>query len=94
MSYSIGAKSATKEALKTAITDELAKVPASQPVHETDINQAINAAVSLIDLMKDDPARDIRCSVSGSIWQKDDAIQQVSLNVQVNLVDREEAKTA
>lgn len=94
MSYSIGAKSATKDVLKKAISDELSNVPAQQPVHKADIDQAFNAAASLIDLMKDDPDRDIRCSVSGSIWSKEDAVQQVSLNVQVNYVDREKPTAA
>lgn len=88
MSYSIGVTSATTESLKIGIRDELSKVPAQQPVHEADIDQAFNAAASLIDLMKDDSARDLRCSVSGSIWKKDDAVQNVSVNVQVSYIDR------
>jgi len=90
MSYSIGATRATKAELETAIRDELSKVPVSQPVHEADIGQAFNAAKSLIDLMHDDPARDLYCSVSGSIWKNDAVVEQVSLNISISRQARKE----
>jgi hypothetical protein len=88
MSYSIGKTAPNKGELEIVIRDELSKVPEAQPVHLVDIDQAFNAAKSLIDLMTDDPARDLYCSVSGSIWKTDAGIQNVSVNVSVNLVDR------
>lgn len=91
MSYSIGALRATKAELEIAIRDELAKVPASQPVHKADINQAFHAAKSLLDLMHDDPARKLYCSVSGSIWKTEAGIEQLSLNVNVRHVDSDAA---
>lgn len=69
MSYSFQKKAATKADLETAVRDELAKIPTQQPVHEKDIDQAFNAAKSLIDLMTEDSSRDIACSVHGSIWE-------------------------
>ena len=88
MSYSINATKATKAELEIAIRDALSEVPKTQPVHEADIDQAFNAAKSLIDLMQDGPARDLYCSVSGSIWKTDTGIQSVGVNVSVNLTDR------
>lgn len=88
MSYSISAIRATKAEAEIAIRDELAKVPVSQPVHEADIDQAFNAAKSLLDLMQDDPARDLYCSVSGSIWKKETGVEQVSLNVSISYTTR------
>jgi hypothetical protein len=84
MSYSLSATRGTKGELEIAIRDELAKVPVSQPVHEADIDQAFNAAKSLLDLMHDDPARDLYCSVSGSIWKTDAGVENISLNISVS----------
>lgn len=84
MSYSIGATKATKAELEIAIRDALSEVPKTQSVHEADIDQAFNAAKSLIDLMQDDPVRDLYCSISGSIWKTDTSIQNVSFNIGVN----------
>jgi hypothetical protein len=83
MSYSIGATRATKAEVEVAIRDELAKVPTQQPVHEADIDQAFDATKSLLDLMDDDPARDIYCSVSGSIWKTETGVEQLSLNISI-----------
>ncbi len=88
MSYSISATRATKAEAEIAIRDELAKVPVSQPVHEADIDQAFNAAKSLLDLMHDDAARDLYCSISGSIWKTDAGVEQVSLNVSISYTAR------
>ena len=88
MSYSIGATSATKAELELAIRDKLAEIPVAQPVHKDDINQAFNAAKSLLDLMQDDPARDLYCFVSGSIWKKETGVENISLSVSINHVDR------
>jgi hypothetical protein len=84
MSYSIGAQRATKSELSDAIAAKLAKVPDQQPVHKVDIDQAIAASSSLIALMTDDPERDLYCSVSGSVWQKETGIEQLNLNVSLN----------
>lgn len=88
MSYSLSAQRATKDELEIAVRDELSKVPVSQPVHEADIDQAFNAAKSLIDLMQDDPARDLYCAVSGSIWKTDAGVQNVSLNISISYTER------
>lgn len=88
MSYSLSAQCATKVELETAIRDKLSEVPRTQPVHEADIDQAFNAAKSLMDLMQDDPARDLYCSVAGSLWKTDVGVQSVSLNVSLSYVER------
>ena len=88
MSYSFGAKAATKAELEIIVRDELAKVPQFQPVHEADVDQAFNATKSLIDLMPDDPGRDIGCSVSGSIYKIDAGIELLSLSINVGMQAR------
>lgn len=88
MSYSIGAKRATKDELEIAIRDELSKVPQSQPVHEADIDQAFNAMKSLLDLTFDDPARDLSCSVSGSISKTDAGVESISVAVNISHQNR------
>lgn len=88
MSYSLSATRPTKAELEIAIRDELAKVPVNQPVHEADIDQAFDAAKSLWDLMSDNPARDIYCAISGSIYKTESGVQSVGLNIHVSLQDR------
>jgi len=93
MSYSISAKRATKAELETAIKAELSRIPETQPVHTSDIDQAFAAAKSLIALVSDDPERDLYCSVCGSIWANDSGVQQVSVSANVNYVSREPPPT-
>ena len=88
MSYSLSVQRATKAELEIAVRDELSKVPEAQPVHAADIDQAFNAAKLLLDLMQDDPARDLSCSVSGSIWKEEAGIQSVSLSVSIAFQER------
>ena len=88
MSYSVGATRATKAELELAISSELSKVLEYQPVHKDDIDQAFNAVKSLLDLMQDDAARDLHCSVSGSIWKKETGIEDISLGINISRVDR------
>lgn len=88
MSYSVSATRATKGEVEITIRDELAKVPETQPVHVADIDKAFEAAKSLLDLMPDNPDRNVYCSVHGSIWKTDAGIQTVSLGVSVSLQDR------
>ena len=88
MSYSLSAQSATKAELELKLSAELSKVPETQPVHIDDIDPAFNAAKSLIDLMYDDPDRDIYCSVAGSIWKTDVGVQTLTLNISTSYVDR------
>lgn len=91
MSYSISAQRATKAELEIAIRDELAKVPVTQPVHEADIDQAFNAAKALLDLTTEDAARDIYCSVSGSLWKVNDKIENISVSVHISFQNRKVA---
>lgn len=91
MSYSFRAKAASKDLLEIAVRDKLSEVPKTQPVHEADIDQAFNAAKSLIDLVQDDPDRDVVCDVAGSIYKTEAGVQNVSVNVSVSFAAREAA---
>lgn len=90
MSYSIRVKNAEKSMLAVLVRDQLAEVLKTQPLHEKDVDQAFDAAQSLLDLMTDDPERDMVCSVSGSIWQTDAGVQSVSLNISVGYEKKKE----
>jgi hypothetical protein len=91
MSYTISAKRPTKDELELAIRDELAGVPKTQSVHEADIDQAFNAMKSLLDLMEDDPERDLYCAVSCSILKNEAGVQNIGLNVSISFTDRPKA---
>lgn len=88
MSYSVSAIGATREKVKTDIRSALDKVPEHQPVHVADIDQAYATAVLLVDLMHDDPERDLYCSVSGSIWKTETGVENISLNVSFSYTAR------
>lgn len=88
MSYSVNVTKPTKAELETAIGHEFLNVLSSQPAHASDIGQALAATKSLIGLMRDDPARDLSASVSGSIWKKDDGVENVSLSVALSYAER------
>ena len=88
MSYSVGATRATKAEVLVTLAEELSKVPVAQLVHQADAAHAFFAAKSLLDLMADDPARDIYCSVSGSIWKTDAGVQNISLSIRIRHEDR------
>ena len=88
MSYSFSVKRASKAELAMAVCEELDKVNEAQPVHKEDTTEAVDAVKSLIDLMADDPARDIIASVSGSIWKTDAGVQSLGLSVNLSFVAR------
>ncbi len=88
MSYSFNVTCATKAEIGAAVSAELNKVVEQQPVHKTDAAQALNATASLLDLTFDDPARDLACSVSGSIWVAEAGVEQVSLSINISHLAR------
>ena len=90
MSYSFNVTRATTSDLALALNEEFDKVVASQPVHQADIVHAEAAAKSLLDLMADDPARDLSASVSGSIWKTDAGVQSLGLSINLSFVARAE----
>ena len=88
MSYSFNATSSDKDSLAVAVRDKLAEVIQSQPLHEADADQAFEAANSLIKLLSEDAARELYCSMSGSIWKNEAGVQSLGLNISVGFKDR------
>lgn len=83
MSYSFSVTKPTKTELVDAISAEMAKVVASQPVHEADAGKAIEVSADLLGMLQDDAARDVTAAVNGSIWKTDAGIQSLALSVSV-----------
>ena len=90
MSYSFNVIRASKADVAMAVCEELDKVNEAQPVHKEDTTEAVDAVKSLIDLMADDPARDIIASVSGSIWKTDAGVRSLGLSINLSFVARAE----
>ncbi len=88
MSYSFSVRAATKAEAVAKVTDELAKVVQSQPVHSEDRDLAQNTAENFIGLLVGDETKDVAVSMNGSIWKSDTGIRQASVNVSANLVDK------
>lgn len=92
MSYSIGAWGVTKVEVKEKLAAQFAQVLEGQPIHSADIEQAKAAANAFIDLLPNDPAKDIHVSVSGSVsWLGDLNMPNVvgaSVNIGASLVPK------
>jgi hypothetical protein len=67
MSYSFQLQAASKAEAKARVAHELAKVAAQQPAHAQDMGPAVTAAHAFIDLLHDDPEKDVMVSMHGSV---------------------------
>lgn len=93
MSYSFVVSGATKNAVKDAVAAKMEAIAAVQACHLRDIKQACQAATMFIDLLEDDPSRDISVNMSGSLsgtWQGTDVtrITAAAVSVQAGLYPR------
>ena len=91
MSYSFTVKAPTKPQALTAARDELVKVHTAQAWHSHDFGRAHAAAEALVSLLAEDEddTQDVSISMNGSITVTDAGVQQVSCNVDAQLVTRE-----
>ena len=90
MSYSIGAKGATKAECVEAAKNELSKVLDYQPEHAQDIEQAKAAAQAFVEALPDVPeGKMVSVSVYGSIsWSGEDKrAHYISCTVNASFVD-------
>ena len=94
MSYSFSVRGATKAEVLVKVRDELVKVVAAQANHKDDCDQAHEVAELFVNLLADDPDRDVVVSVNGSLGWTLDADQKprysnASVGVQAYLTTRE-----
>lgn len=90
MSYSFNIRAATKDEAREKVAAELDKVVASQPIHAADSKQAMDAAASFIDVIRDDETQDILVSVSGSVsWTGDSEINSANVSVTAYLTAKQ-----
>jgi hypothetical protein len=88
MSYSFSVSAPSKDEAKTKVRDELVRVTTAQPVHALDSDQAFEAVAAFIELLHDDPTRDVSASISGSISTTDQNVTHANVNVTVQLAAR------
>lgn len=88
MSYSFSVRGATKQAILSAVAEEMAKVVASQPVHAADQQAVMANATAVVGLMADDESRDISISCNGSIWTGVGGVQKVGISASANFIDK------
>lgn len=90
MSYSISARGADKASAKAAIAAEFeAKVLALQPAHAADRDQALAVAGVFIDMLADDPEKDIAVSLNGSLgWTEPGKFHWASVGCSAGYVKR------
>ena len=87
MSYSIGAKGATKDAVREELAGKMAEVVATQPVHAADKDQALTAADAFLSLLPDTPpaGQEFNVSLSGSVCTGTDGLVSTGVNVYASL---------
>lgn len=85
MSYSFNVRASTKEVAIDLAAKKLLEVAEAQPMHEFDIDKALDAVRSFAQLIPESPDHDISISVSGNLgWVGDPhAIVSVSVGVSV-----------
>lgn len=95
MSYSFSVRGTTKAEVTSKISDELAKVVASQPIHAADRAQAQAAAEAFVALIPPSADnKDFYVSVSGSLgWNgnlgEGHVVTSASVNVSASLIAKE-----
>lgn len=88
MSYSFSVTAATKNEAIQKVSEQLDAVVSGQPVHAADKAQALAAAVIFVNVLMDDPAKDIVVSLNGSIWSTENGVAQLNVGVSAGLRDK------
>ena len=87
MSYSFNVKGATKLGAAQKAVEEMNKVVSGQPIHAKDKEAVLATVENVLDVLQDDPERDVSLSVNGYVsWTEGDQITQVSVQVAASLV--------
>jgi len=90
MSFSFQVRAADKDALREAISVELDKVVAAQPVHAADKPLVAVVAGAYLDLIGYDESQDLVAHVNGSITVTDGkGVSQANVGVSVYYMPRE-----
>lgn len=93
MSYSFRIVAANKAEAKAAVRAEFIKVATAQACHERDRRQAVSAAEAFIDLVDEEPGKDMVVAMSGHLsgrWSGSDvtSISGAAMQVSVGLQER------
>ena len=86
MSYSFNVRGSSKSEVLEKVAEEMAKVVASQPVHEADQAQALAAADAFVSLVEPVENLDYSVSVNGSTYQVDGVLRGASVGVNVGMI--------
>lgn len=87
MSYSFSVRAANREDAKAQVAGKLAEVLAQQPSHAADMPMAQNTANAFIDVLAEDPAKDVLVNMNGSLsweWIDGSATKITGANVNVS----------
>lgn len=87
MSYSFAVRCESKTSAKDAVIQKMDEVAAAQACHERDKKQALAAAFAFIDLLPDDPTRDVQVGMSGYLtgtWAGTNVVEVSGASVSVN----------
>lgn len=95
MSFSFSVRAATKADALAAVSAELDKVVAQQPVHAMDRDQAESTAIVHIHMLGDDDTKDVSVTLSGSIggtWGDGElvSVSNTSISVHTALLSKDQ----
>jgi hypothetical protein len=89
MSYSFTVQGVHKDEVKAKVELEVLKIVAQQSIHARDQAAICATAAAFIDLLEDDPAKDIELRANGSLsWMTGDMISYASVSVTAMHVNR------
>lgn len=88
MSYSINVVASSKLAARIAIADRIKDVAATQAVHHIDHDAVVANAQHALQLLADDPTRDVALHCNGYLQIGEGQVQTVCINVSASLVTR------
>ena len=91
MSYSFNIKAESKAQAIDMVRARMRNVSVAQPVHNRDDLHVVAVAKTFIDMLQDDAARDVFVSVNGGIGTAEGGVQEISVSVRTNLVNRQPA---
>lgn len=87
MSYSFLIKTPTKAQAVEQVAAKFEQIAVTQSCHHQDRQQALAAATAFINLLPDDPAKDVSVSVSGSlsgVWERGELIAMTAAQLSLN----------
>lgn len=88
MSFSFQVRGATKQEVMDLVTAKLTEICKIQADHKLDSGPVLGAVEEFVELLVDDPSKDIQVAVRGSLWNSTVGIVQTGVGIDAQLVTK------